>query len=72
MDLKLEELQRLALKNICNCYYYDLADNIDGADNDNIEFLINIINDPLYCHKQAINAQPVFNDIELIKECCNG
>lgn len=71
MTLYLEDLKRLALENICNCYYYDLVDALDDAGGDDTEFLLNIIKDPKYCHKQAKNMQPVFNDDELIKDCCN-
>lgn len=35
-----QELERLALAAVCACYYYDLADAIDGMDNEELEHII--------------------------------
>lgn len=35
-----EDLEKQALQEICACLYYDLADNIDAADDDELRAII--------------------------------
>lgn len=42
-----ETLKAQALKNVCACYYYDLANSIDEASEQDLK---DMIADPFYCH----------------------
>ena len=40
MTVSREDLEKQALQEICACLYYDLADNIDTADDDELRAII--------------------------------
>jgi hypothetical protein len=40
MTVSREDLEKQALQEICACLYYDLADSIDAADDDELRAII--------------------------------
>ena len=40
MTVSREDLEKQALQEICACLYYDLVDNIDAADDDELRAII--------------------------------
>lgn len=63
-----EELEAKALEEICSCWFYDLTNDIEALDSDE---LLKIINTPLYCHinNQIQNPVPITDFIEELKNC---
>lgn len=66
MHSKLDQLKHQALKNICECYFYDLVNTIDDLPE---RELMLIIADRYHGHKQGMEHQPVPEDMELLLEC---
>lgn len=63
-----DELEELALKEVCSCWYYDMCDAIDILSDEELQKIIDI---PLYSHLHNQINNPVDTDefMEEINDC---